>query len=32
MEHQLAIKRLKARGEGDNRGWDGWIASLTQWT
>ena len=19
-------------GEGDNRGWDGWIASLTQWT
>ena len=25
-------KRLKARGEGDNRGWDGWMASLTQWT
>ena len=24
-------KRLKA-GEGDNRGWDGWMASLTQWT
>ena len=23
---------LKARGEGDDRGWDGWIASLTQWT
>ena len=22
---------LKA-GEGDNRGWDGWMASLTQWT
>jgi len=21
-----------ARGEGDNRGWDGWMASLTQWT
>ena len=20
------------RGEGDNRGWDGWMASLTQWT
>ena len=19
-------------GEGDNRGWDGWMASLTQWT
>ena len=25
-------ERLKAEGEGDNRGWDGWIASLTQWT
>ena len=24
-------KRLRA-GEGDNRGWDGWMASLTQWT
>ena len=24
--------RLKAGGEGDNRGWDGWMASLTQWT
>ena len=21
-----------AGGEGDNRGWDGWMASLTQWT
>ena len=21
-----------ARGEGDDRGWDGWMASLTQWT
>ena len=25
-------ERLKARGEGDHRGWDGCIASLTQWT
>ena len=25
-------ERLKAVGEGDNRGWDGWMASLTQWT
>ena len=25
-------ERLKARGEGDARGWDGWMASLTQWT
>jgi len=23
---------LGARGEGDDRGWDGWMASLTQWT
>ena len=27
-----AGKRLKARGEGDGRGWDGWMASPTQWT
>ena len=25
-------ERLKARGEGNDRGWDGWMASLTQWT
>ena len=25
-------ERLKAGGDGDNRGWDGWMASLTQWT
>ena len=24
-------ERLKAGGEGDNRGWDGWMASLTWW-
>ena len=23
--------RLRAGGEGDDRGWDGWIASPTQW-
>ena len=23
---------LGAGGEGDNRGWDGWMASPTQWT
>ena len=23
---------LEARGEGDDRGWDGWVASLTRWT
>ena len=25
-------KRLKAEGEGDDREWDGWMASLTWWT
>ena len=25
-------EKLKARGEGDDRGWDGLMASLTQWT
>ena len=25
-------ERLKARGEGDDKGWNGWIASPTQWT
>ena len=25
-------ERLKAEGEGDDRGWDGWMASPTWWT
>ena len=25
-------ERLKAGGEGEDRGWDGWMASLTWWT
>ena len=25
-------ERLKAGGERDDRGWDGWVASPTQWT
>ena len=25
-------ERLTAGGEGDDKGWDGWMASLTQWT
>ena len=28
----LCWERLKAKGEGGNRGWDGWIASLIQLT
>ena len=30
LEKTLMLERLKAGGEGDNRGWDGWMASLTQ--
>ena len=26
------LEKLKAGGEGDNRGWDGWMASPTEWT
>ena len=29
--HQV-VKVLRAGGEGDDRWWDGWMASLTQWT
>ena len=25
-------ERLRARGEGDDTGWDGWMASPTRWT
>ena len=27
-----AGKKLRAGGGGDNRGWDGWMASPTRWT
>ena len=32
LEKTLMLGRLRAGGEGDNRGWDGWMASSTQWT
>ena len=32
LEKTLMLGKLKAGGEGDDRGWDGWIASLTWWT
>ena len=32
LEKTLIWESLKAGGEGDDRGWDGWMASLTQWT
>ena len=31
LERPWCWKGLKAGGEGDNRGWRGWIASPTQW-
>ena len=32
FEKTLMLGKLGAGGEGDDRGWDGWMASLTQWT
>ena len=32
LEKPLCWERLKVGGEGDVRGWDGWMASLTQCT
>ena len=32
FEKPWCWERLRAGGEGDDRGWDGWMASLTQWT
>ena len=32
FERHWCWERLRAGGEGDDRGWDGWMALLTQWT
>ena len=32
LEKTLMLESLKAGGEGDDRGWDDWMASPTQWT
>ena len=32
LEKTLTLERLRAGGEGGDRGWDGWMASLTRWT
>ena len=32
LEKTWCWETLKAGGEGDDRGWDGWMASPTQWT
>ena len=31
LEKTLMLGRLNEGGEGDDRGWDGWMASPTQW-
>ena len=31
FEKTLILGKIRAGGEGDNRGWDGWMVSPTQW-
>ena len=32
FEKTLMLGKIEGRGEGDDRGWDSWMASLTLWT
>ena len=32
LEKTLMLGKIEAGGEGDDRGWDGWMASPTGWT
>ena len=32
LEKTLMLGKIEAGGAGNDRGWDGWMASLTQWT
>ena len=32
LEKTLMLGKIEVGGEGEDRGWDGWMASLTQWT
>ena len=32
LQKTLMLGKIRAGGEGDDSGWDGWIASPTQWT
>ena len=32
LKRHWCWERLRAGGEGDDRGWDGWMASPTHWT
>ena len=31
FEKILMLEKIEGWGKGDDRGWDGWMASLTQW-
>ena len=32
LEKTLMLGKIEGWGEGDDRGWDGWMVSSTQWT
>ena len=32
FEKTLMLRKIEGGKEGDDRGWDGWMTSLTQWT
>ena len=32
LEKMLMLGKIKGRGEGDDREWNGWMSSLTRWT
>ena len=32
LEKTLMLGKIEGRGEGDDRGWGGWMGSRTQWT
>ena len=32
LKKTLMLGKRRTTGEGGNKGWDGWMASLTQWT
>ena len=32
LKRPCCLERLKVGWEGEDRGWDGWMVSLTQWT
>ena len=32
LEKTLMLEKIEGRRKGNDRGWDGWMESLTQWT